>query len=54
MPGYAVNNAANSNTARVRLKSIALPVEHGGWLFVLEPVLLGLLVVPSAGGGGWV
>lgn len=50
MPGYAVNNAANSNTARVRLKSIALPVEHGGWLFVLEPVLLGLLVVPSAGG----
>ena len=29
-------------------RSIALPVEHGGWGFTLEPVLLGLLVAPSA------
>jgi hypothetical protein len=50
MSGYAANNPTNSSAARVRLKSIALPVEHGGWMFVLEPVLLGLLVVPSAGG----
>jgi hypothetical protein len=27
-----------------------LPREHGSWAFVLEPVLLGLLAVPSAAG----
>lgn len=36
--------------ARPRLRSVALPVEHGGWAFLLEPVLLGLLVVPSWAG----
>ncbi len=37
-------------TARtpVRFKTIALPTEHGGWSFLLEPALLGLLVAPSA------
>ncbi|MBN1966996.1 MAG: YwiC-like family protein [Anaerolineae bacterium] len=35
---------------RVRLRPIALPTEHGGWGFLLEPVLLGLLVAPSPGG----
>lgn len=35
-------------TARVKLRSIALPTEHGGWGFTLEPILLGLLVAPSA------
>ncbi len=34
----------------VRLRSIALPVEHGGWSFLLEPLALGLLVAPSAAG----
>lgn len=29
------------------MRSIALPVEHGGWGFTLEPVLLGLLVAVS-------
>lgn len=33
-----------------RLKSIALPPEHGSWGFLLEPLLLGLLVVPSMAG----
>ena len=33
---------------RVRTRSIALPVEHGGWGFTLEPILLGLLVAYSA------
>jgi hypothetical protein len=28
-------------------RSVALPAEHGGWSFWLEPVLLGVLVVPS-------
>src|SRR5437764_8878495 len=35
---------------RVRLKTVALPVEHGGWGLSLEPVALGLLVAPSLPG----
>lgn len=35
----------------IPLKSIALPAEHGGWGFLFEPILLGLLVAPSAAGG---
>ncbi|HYW69750.1 MAG TPA: YwiC-like family protein [Pyrinomonadaceae bacterium] len=35
----------------VRLKTIALPVEHGGWGFLLEPMALGLLLAPSLPGG---
>lgn len=34
----------------VRLRGIALPVEHGGWGFWLEPMLLGLLVAFSPAG----
>ena len=41
-----------TNTARVRLRSIALPTEHGGWGFTLEPILLGLLVAPTWAGFG--
>lgn len=33
---------------KVSIRSIALPTEHGGWGFTLEPILLGLLVAPSA------
>jgi hypothetical protein len=33
---------------RPSIRSIALPTEHGGWGFTLEPILLGLLVAPSA------
>lgn len=40
------------STASVRIRSIALPTEHGGWGFTLEPILLGLLVAPSA--SAWV
>ena len=32
---------------RVNLRPLALPVEHGGWGFVIEPAVLALLVVPS-------
>jgi hypothetical protein len=29
---------------------VALPVEHGGWGFLLEPVVLGLVLAPGAAG----
>jgi hypothetical protein len=31
----------------IRLRPIALPVEHGGWSLLLEPIALGLLLAPS-------
>ncbi len=34
------------------LRSVALPAEHGGWGFTLEPILLGLALAPSAAGLG--
>jgi hypothetical protein len=34
----------------VLLRPLALPVEHGGWGFLLEPIILALLVAPSAPG----
>ena len=39
-----------ARTPSVRWQSVALPTEHGGWSFIGEPLLLGLLVAPSAGG----
>ncbi|HKB81429.1 MAG TPA: YwiC-like family protein [Thermoanaerobaculia bacterium] len=34
----------------VALRPLVLPAEHGGWGFLLEPVVLALLVAPSAPG----
>src|SRR6185369_11658571 len=34
----------------MRIKTIALPAEHGGWGFLLEPIVLGLLLAPSVAG----
>ncbi len=39
-------------TRSVRLRPIALPVEHGGWSFLGAPIVLGLWVAPS-GAGLW-
>ena len=39
---------AATGVARPRIRSIALPTEHGGWGFTLEPIILGLLVAASA------
>ncbi|MCG8348703.1 MAG: YwiC-like family protein [Chloroflexales bacterium] len=36
-----------------RLRTIALPAEHGSWGLTLEPMLLGLLVAPSWAGFGF-
>src|SRR5512140_1195258 len=45
-----VNRTETSIGVSVRSRRVALPVEHGGWGLVLEPVVLGLVVVPSIGG----
>lgn len=45
-----LSSRAMSNPPPVRLRNIALPVEHGGWGFLAEPVLLGLALAPSWAG----
>ncbi len=47
VPAPTVNAAAR---VRPALKPLALPAEHGGWGFLLEPLVLGLLVKPSVAG----
>ena len=37
---------------RVSWKAVALPVEHGGWGLLGEPILIGLCLAPSAAGFG--
>jgi len=34
----------------VSLRPLAIPNEHGGWGFLFEPIVLGLLAAPSAAG----
>lgn len=34
------------------MRDLVWPREHGSWSFVLEPVALGLIAVPSVAGGG--
>jgi hypothetical protein len=43
-------NASAPTRVGVRLRPIALPVEHGGWSMLGAPIVLGLLVAPSAAG----
>lgn len=38
------------HSAPPRWKSVALPTEHGGWAFIGEPILLGLLIAFTWGG----
>lgn len=45
-----MSSIAVSERPRVILRPLALPSEHGGWGFLLEPIVLGLIVVPSIGG----
>lgn len=42
--------AAARPVSRLPLRPIALPLEHGGWGLVAEPVFLGLLTAPSVAG----
>lgn len=34
----------------IRLRTVAVPAEHGGWGFLLEPIVLGLLLSPTMAG----
>jgi hypothetical protein len=34
----------------IRIRPVALPVEHGGWGLLFEPIVLGLLLAPSPAG----
>ncbi len=43
----SVNASAITAKRDVRLKAVALPIEHGSWGFLFEPLLAGLLVAPS-------
>jgi hypothetical protein len=41
---------STSSAGQVRLKSVAIPPEHGSWGFLLEPIILGLAIAPSLAG----
>jgi YwiC-like protein len=36
--------------SRVSLRAVALPAEHGGWGFLVEPLIVGLAVAPAPAG----
>ena len=40
--------AGREKTGGVRLRTVALPNEHGGWGLALEPIAVGLALAPSA------
>lgn len=42
--------AAPHGATRPAWRSVAIPNEHGGWGLTLEPVVLGLVISPSAAG----
>ena len=37
-------------SATTRFRRVVVPTEHGGWAFLLEPLILGLALAPSAAG----
>ena len=38
--------------SRATIRNVAVPIEHGGWAFLLQPMVLGLLIAPSWAGLG--
>ncbi len=53
MPSEAPHTAAAAPApgGGVSLRLVVLPTEHGGWSFLFEPIVLGLLVAASPAGG---
>jgi hypothetical protein len=47
-----VATGSTPSAAPLRLRSIALPVEHGGWGLLGEPLIVGLVLAPSWSGVG--
>ncbi len=44
------DDATPTRSTQSRLRSVALPTEHGGWGLTAEPVVLGLAIAPSWAG----
>jgi hypothetical protein len=42
--------ASSASPRKTALRPLALPVEHGGWSMLFEPIVLALLVAPSFAG----
>ena len=45
--GGAARALPRARGVSVSLKSVALPAEHGGWGFLIEPLIVGLAVAPT-------
>jgi hypothetical protein len=43
----STNVIAIESRPRVRLRSVALPIEHGSWGFLFEPLVAGVAIAPS-------
>jgi len=50
MQGAANESKRSPTSGWPAWRSVIIPAEHGGWGFLLEPVLLGLLVAPTGAG----
>jgi len=50
MSTHTAASKPNTENRKVRIRPIIVPAEHGGWGFLSEALLLGLLVAPTAGG----
>jgi YwiC-like protein len=44
--------SASPAAGAINLRSVAIPVEHGGWGLLGEPLVLGLVIAPSWAGAG--
>jgi hypothetical protein len=52
MPSNApAAQVASATTTTVTIRSVALPNEHGGWGFLIEPLIMGLALAPTPAGG---
>ena len=49
----ATKESAIPRYPKIRAKSVALPVEHGSWGFLFEPLVAGIAVAPSVA-SGWI
>jgi hypothetical protein len=45
----AVISSVQTRSTNISAKSIALPVEHGAWGFLFEPLVAAILIAPSVG-----